>query len=59
VQLRAHGEVHPATAGLAGDMLRITLDQPARGVARGQAAVLYDGDRCLGGGRIAPASAAA
>jgi len=48
VQLRAHGEVHRATAGLAGDVLRITLDQPAQGVAKGQAAVLYDGDNRAG-----------
>jgi tRNA-specific 2-thiouridylase len=52
VQLRAHGEVHQATAGLAGDTLRITLDRPARGVARGQAAVLYDGDTVLGSATI-------
>jgi tRNA-specific 2-thiouridylase len=52
VQLRAHGEVHRATAGLAGDLLRITLDRPAQGVARGQAAVLYEGDTVLGSGTI-------
>src|SRR3984885_6023399 len=52
VQLRAHGEVHRATAGIAGDTLRITLGQPARGVAKGQAAVLYDGDTVLGSGTI-------
>ena len=51
-QLRAHGEVHPATAVGDGDLLRIWLDRPARGVARGQAAVLYDGDTVLGSATI-------
>jgi len=53
VQLRAHGEVHPCTARLAGPLLRIALHTPARGVAKGQAAVLYDGDTVLGSGTIA------
>jgi tRNA-uridine 2-sulfurtransferase len=61
VQLRAHGEAHPATvtpspaAGATGDAggpLTITLDAPARGVAPGQAAVLYDGDLVLGSATI-------
>ncbi len=53
VQLRAHGEVHPATAVPDGGRLRIWLTAPARGVARGQAAVLYDGDMVLGSATIA------
>ncbi len=54
VQLRAHGEPHPATARPDGDeILRITLSTPARGIARGQAAVLYDGDTVLGSATIA------
>ena len=52
VQLRAHGEVHPCTAVVSGADLRIELDESARGVAAGQAAVLYDGDLVLGGGWI-------
>src|SRR3984957_20351792 len=44
-QLRAHGEVHPCVAALDGDDLRITLRVPARGVAPGQAAVVYAADR--------------
>ncbi|HWG60709.1 MAG TPA: tRNA 2-thiouridine(34) synthase MnmA [Streptosporangiaceae bacterium] len=56
VQLRAHGEVHPATAAIDGDVLRIRLGEPARGVARGQAAVLYDGDTVLGSGTISSTS---
>ena len=56
VQLRAHGEVHPATARLDGDVLRIRLRAPARGVARGQAAALYEGDTVLGSGTITATS---
>jgi tRNA-uridine 2-sulfurtransferase len=53
VQLRAHGMVHPATARLdGGGLLQITLHEAARGVARGQAAVLYDGDTVLGSATI-------
>ncbi len=55
VQLRAHGEVHDCTAVLDGDAVRITLREPARGVAKGQAAVLYDGDTVLGSATIAAA----
>ncbi len=42
VQLRAHGEPYPATAWLDEGTLRIKLARPARGIAPGQAAVLYD-----------------
>ena len=52
VQLRAHGEPCQATAWLDGEELRIRLNEPARGVARGQAAVLYDGDVVLGSATI-------
>jgi tRNA-specific 2-thiouridylase len=56
VQLRAHGEVHSCVAWLEGDGLKIQLRQPARAVATGQAAVLYDGDKVLGSGTIASAN---
>jgi tRNA-specific 2-thiouridylase len=56
VQLRAHGETYPATAWMDGGTLRIGLSQPARGVARGQAAVLYDGDTVLGSATISGTS---
>jgi tRNA-uridine 2-sulfurtransferase len=59
VQLRAHGQVHPGTARLNGDTLRIGLSEPARGVARGQAAVLYDGDAVLGSATITRSGRAA
>ena len=35
------------------DALRIVFDEPQKGVAKGQAAVLYDGDYVVGGGTIA------
>src|SRR6185437_14744564 len=53
VQLRAHGEVHDCVAVLECDDLRISLRGPARGVAPGQAAVLYGGDTVLGSATIA------
>ena len=43
--------VHASSAGA----LRIAFDTPQWAVACGQYAVLYDGDRCLGGGEIAAA----
>jgi tRNA-uridine 2-sulfurtransferase len=57
VQLRAHGDAHPCTAWLGGSALRIRLHRPARGVAKGQAAVLYDGDTVLGSATISSTSA--
>ncbi|TDC87569.1 tRNA 2-thiouridine(34) synthase MnmA [Actinomadura sp. 7K507] len=53
VQLRAHGEVYSCTVERDGGELRIRLSTPARGVAPGQAAVLYDGDRVLASSTIA------
>jgi tRNA-uridine 2-sulfurtransferase len=58
VQLRAHGEVHPAVCTRDGDVLRISLREPARGVAPGQAAVFYDGDTVLGSATITRADRA-
>lgn len=57
VQLRAHGEVHPCTAWLDEDELRLRLHHPARGVAKGQAAVLYTGKTVLGSATISDTSA--
>ena len=45
-------------SGWTAPLLRITLHEPARGVARGQAAVLYDGDTVLGSATISQTSAA-
>jgi tRNA-specific 2-thiouridylase len=52
VQLRAHGEVHPCTVWQEDATVEIRLDTPARGVAAGQAAVLYDRDTVLGSATI-------
>lgn len=43
----------PATVRILGpDRMRVTFEDPQSGVAPGQAVVLYDGDRVLGGGWI-------
>ena len=55
-QLRAHGEELPATATVLGERILIDLQQPASGIAPGQAAVLYDGTRVVGSGTIASAT---
>ncbi len=52
-QVRAHGETVPATAWCAGDDLVVELAEPLRGVAPGQAVVLYDGDVVVGSATIA------
>jgi tRNA-specific 2-thiouridylase len=52
VQLRAHGEELPALVTPTADGFEVALDVPARGVAPGQAAVLYDGTRLVGSGTI-------
>ena len=52
-QIRSHAEpvAASATPGTNGE-LTVTFAQPLRAVTPGQAVVLYDGDRVLGGGRI-------
>ncbi len=51
VSAKVRSMAKPASARIEGDRLR--FDSPEYGVAPGQAAVLYDGDRVLGGGWIA------
>jgi len=51
-QLRAHGAPVPATAEPIGAGVRVRLHEPVRGVARGQALVLYDGDRVIGSATV-------
>ncbi|HZG95391.1 MAG TPA: tRNA 2-thiouridine(34) synthase MnmA [Mycobacteriales bacterium] len=51
-QVRAHGEPVPAVATPAGDQVHVSLDEPLRGVAAGQAVVLYDGTRVIGAATV-------
>lgn len=54
VQVRAHAAPMEASIlPLEQRRLQITFSQPQRAITPGQAAVLYDGDKVLGGGRIA------
>ncbi|HIT77041.1 MAG TPA: tRNA 2-thiouridine(34) synthase MnmA [Candidatus Avipropionibacterium avicola] len=53
VQIRAHADPVGCHVVPAGEDLLIALDEPLTGVAPGQAAVLYDGDRVLGSATIA------
>ncbi len=55
VQIRYNSPPKPATVrteSATGDVFHVTFDQPEEGVAPGQAAVVYEGDRVLGGGWI-------
>ncbi|MEP7054166.1 MAG: tRNA 2-thiouridine(34) synthase MnmA [Actinomycetota bacterium] len=52
VQVRAHAEPVPATVSATDGTVTMTLHRPVRGVATGQAAVLYDGTRVLGAATI-------
>jgi tRNA-specific 2-thiouridylase len=56
VQVRAHGETVPARATVAGDVVRLSLAEPLRGVAPGQSAVLYYGTRVVGSATVASTS---
>ncbi|GAA0694034.1 tRNA 2-thiouridine(34) synthase MnmA [Kitasatospora atroaurantiaca] len=52
-QLRAHGDEVPVTAEVVDGELRVRLASLARGIAPGQAVVLYDGTRVVGSATIA------
>jgi tRNA-specific 2-thiouridylase len=52
VQVRAHGGTVQARAVMEGDELVIRLDEPLKGVAPGQTAVLYRDDLVLGSATI-------
>lgn len=56
VQVRAHGSPMPAEVVMDGDDCRATLDEPATGIAPGQAMVIYDGSRVIGSATIDGAS---
>jgi tRNA-uridine 2-sulfurtransferase len=53
LRVRHRGELVPAMVRRDDDRWVAELDAPVWAAAPGQAAVLYDGERCLGGGRIA------
>jgi tRNA-specific 2-thiouridylase len=57
VQLRAHGEEHPAVVTVTGagddQRVEVELGVPAYGIAPGQAVVVYDGTRVVGSATIA------
>lgn len=54
VQMRAHGDAIPAYVEALPDRagLRLRLESPARGIAPGQTAAVYDGERVLGSATI-------
>jgi tRNA-specific 2-thiouridylase len=52
-QLRAHGSEVPVTAELVDGELRVRMAELARGIAPGQAVVLYQGSRVVGSATIA------
>jgi tRNA-specific 2-thiouridylase len=56
VRIRHRGALVPAVVQRTGDGWVVETDAPVWAAAPGQAAVLYDGKRCLGGGRIARAA---
>ncbi len=57
-QVRAHAAPVPARVDHLGDgQVEVRLDQPVRGVAAGQAVVLYDGTRVLGSATVTRTSA--
>ena len=55
VQMRAHGNAVPAVVEVADGVLTAQLRQPERGIAAGQAIVVYQGDIVLGSATITSA----
>ena len=59
VKIRYKAHAVPATVTpLGADRMAVEFQQPMRDITPGQGAVVYDGDRCLGGGIIEQATAA-
>ena len=52
VKIRYHSPDETAAIHLDGDSARVDFDRPVWGIAPGQLAVFYDGDRVIGGGTI-------
>jgi tRNA-specific 2-thiouridylase len=59
VQMRYRAPAVPAEVSYVDDSLVLSLDEGFRAVTPGQSAVVFDGDRVLGGGRIVEARSAA
>jgi tRNA-specific 2-thiouridylase len=59
VKLRYRSPAAPARIDASKGGFRLELDSPAYGVARGQTAVLYEGDVVVGSGVISSAGPAA
>ena len=59
VRVRYRGTAYPSNVRAAGTRARVDFDEPIPAVVPGQFAVLYRGDRVLGGGVITGASPAA
>ncbi len=57
VQVRAHGHPLPATVWVGAEGLEVALDAATDGVAPGQAVVLYEGSRVVGGATISATQA--
>jgi tRNA-specific 2-thiouridylase len=55
VRVRYKHEGQAATVFASSGDVRVAFDAPVRAITRGQIAVFYEGDRVLGGGRIAAA----
>ncbi len=58
VQVRYRGRPTPAEVRPVGDAVHVFFDEPQRAVVKGQFAVMFQGDRVLGGGMIRAASRA-
>jgi tRNA-specific 2-thiouridylase len=59
VRYRHEGDAAQIEPGAREGTARLTFDRPVRAVTRGQTAVFYDGDRVVGGGRIAAVAGSA
>ena len=58
-QVRHRAAAAPGRVTRAGDTLEFEFDEPQKAITPGQSAVLFDGDRVVGGGRIRRAHTAA
>lgn len=53
VRVRHRAKLTPVTLSVEGDTATLHFDHAERAVTAGQSLVLYDGDRCIGGGIVA------